>query len=160
MCTYETTQELPIRWQLQIACATATLLNNGSIFCNSCSITHVWRQPYKLRLYSEMRRLHDTFHISLLHRYTGDPRRAPKPGPLFIDEEEEYEVESIIADRRHKGELQFLVRLRGWDSDYDTWEPLNHVKDIIALDKYKEHQYPPRKRKRGRPRKSTSYAES
>lgn len=123
-------------------------------------VTHVWRQSYKLRLYPEMRRLHDTFHVSLLHKYTGNPRRAPKPGPLFIDEEEEYEVGSIIADRRYKGELQFLVRWRGWDSNYNTWEPLNHVRDTVALDAYEKQQHPLQKRKRGRPTASTNYTES
>lgn len=50
-------------------------------------------------------------------------------------EQEEYEVERIIAERRTKKGLEYLVRWEGYSPLYDTWEPkraLTNAPDIVA----------------------------
>jgi WD40 repeat protein len=37
--------------------------------------------------------------------------------------EEEYEVESIIAQRERRGQREYLVQWKGWSNDANTWEP-------------------------------------
>lgn len=58
-----------------------------------------------------------------------DHKRTPKT----IAEQEElaseefFEPELIEAERTSNGVLQFLVRWKGYDKKYDTWEPLVHL---------------------------------
>ena len=50
-------------------------------------------------------------------------------------EQEEYEVEKIIAERRTKKGLEYLVRWEGYSPLYDTWEPkraLTNAPEVIA----------------------------
>ena len=42
---------------------------------------------------------------------------------------EEYEVDRIMAERRTKRGLEYLVRWEGYSPLYDTWEPKNALKN-------------------------------
>ncbi|XP_071484813.1 chromodomain Y-like protein 2 [Diadema antillarum] len=45
-----------------------------------------------------------------------------------------YEVERILARRRtRKGKLEYMVRWKNFDSDEDTWEPLENLGDCMEL---------------------------
>ena len=47
---------------------------------------------------------------------------------------EEYEVEALLGKRRRKGEVQYLVKWKGWDRPEDnSWEPLINLdcKDLV-----------------------------
>ena len=47
---------------------------------------------------------------------------------------EEYEVEALLGKRRRKGEVQYLVKWKGWDRPQDnSWEPLINLdcKDLV-----------------------------
>jgi hypothetical protein len=77
------------------------------------------RDRYALRdLYG--RRYHNVFHVSKL-----------KLWPLDDDiEAEHWEVLKILDGRRGKdGELEGLVRWRGWSKKYDSWEPWEHLNE-------------------------------
>ena len=50
-------------------------------------------------------------------------------------EQEEYEVEKIIAERCTKKGLEYLVRREGYSPLYDTWEPkraLTNAPEVVA----------------------------
>lgn len=50
--------------------------------------------------------------------------------------EDEYEVEKIVAERRTKKGLEYLVRWEGYSPLYDTWEPkrsLRNVPEVVSL---------------------------
>ena len=41
---------------------------------------------------------------------------------------EDYEVEALLGKRRKKGEVQYLVKWKGWDRPQDnTWERLENL---------------------------------
>ena len=51
-----------------------------------------------------------------------------------MSDHEEYEVETIVGKRREKGEVQYLVKWKGWNRPQDnTWEPLRNLdcKDLV-----------------------------
>ena len=50
----------------------------------------------------------------------------------------EYKVEKVIDDRIRKGKQEFLVKWEGYDSDENTWEPYNNIKDNAQFKAYQE----------------------
>ncbi|CAI7900276.1 unnamed protein product [Closterium sp. NIES-54] len=70
--------------------------------------------------------IHNTFHVQLLNPYQ-DPnklytgRQPPPPPPVLVNDELEYEVESVLAHRRRRhGALEFLVCWKGYDPSEDS----------------------------------------
>lgn len=80
---------------------------------------------YKLKLPTSMK-IHPVFHISLLERA---PANAKEPNNIELDEttEEEYEVEKILARKKVKGQIYYLVKWKGYDTSENTWEPIKNL---------------------------------
>ncbi|CDR49787.1 RHTO0S33e00188g1_1 [Rhodotorula toruloides] len=87
---------------------------------------------------------HPVFHISKLKRYNLNnadnfpSREPPRPGPIDVDGEEEYEVEAIVDEKGKGRGLRYLVKWRGYPDTDNGWEPLENVKDTEALKRWKE----------------------
>ena len=52
---------------------------------------------------------------------------------MIVDGEEEYEVEAILDCRRRRGQLQFLIKWKGYGLEENSWEPERniHAKELI-----------------------------
>ncbi|CAI7913693.1 unnamed protein product [Closterium sp. NIES-54] len=68
-------------------------------------------------------KIHNAFHVQLLKPYK-DPnklytgRQPPPPPPVLVNDELEYEVESVLAHRRRRhGALEFLCNILEWKFD-------------------------------------------
>lgn len=88
---------------------------------------------YRLKLPQKYNRLHPVFHISLLQAYSQREGCEP-PEAIDIEGEEEWEVESILDAEGRGKKRTYLVKWKGWSSDYDSWEPVEHLdnaKEII-----------------------------
>ncbi|GJP30443.1 hypothetical protein CLOM_g1710 [Closterium sp. NIES-68] len=73
--------------------------------------------------------IHNAFHVQLLKPYR-DPntifvgRQPPPPPPVLVQNEPEYEVESVLAHRRRRnGTVKLLIRWKGYDPSEDSWVP-------------------------------------
>jgi len=90
----------------------------------------------KLKLPNHFR-IHPVFNVALIHPYRPpvEGQEMPKPEPVTFDDEEEYEVESILDSRLHRGELQYLVKWKNFTDDHNEWldkiSNTEHLKDLI-----------------------------
>ena len=91
---------------------------------------------YRLQLPRSWR-MHPVFHTSKLRPYISDSSiRSPQPSPplpVVMNEEVEYEVESILDSRFRRGLLQYLVHWKGYPREDDTWEPASHLTNSSQL---------------------------
>jgi hypothetical protein len=98
---------------------------------------------YRLKLPSQWK-IHPVFHATLLTPYRETDLHGPndtRPAPDLVEGEEEYEVEALLAHRRAGNRYQYLVKWKGYDTSYNTWEPernLTHMEEL--LDEYKNRR--------------------
>ena len=95
---------------------------------------------YELRLPPSWR-IHPVFHVSLIHPATIDKSLHPvivddtlRPPPDLIDDQEEYEVESILDHKHGKCRRQYLVKWKGYPLSEVSWQSksdLKHARDIL-----------------------------
>ena len=76
----------------------------------------------------------------MLKPYHGDAkteRTTLPPLPVVMrDGEEEFEVESVVSYRRHRGKPQYLIKWLGWPLSESTWE---NEKDLTHCDSTLKH---------------------
>lgn len=91
----------------------------------------------------KQRRIHPTFHVSLLRPYYASSdalfpnRMTPEPYDFGASAEQEWFVDDIIGHRRTgDGEsVEYEIR---WSLGDTTWEPHSECKKLEALDRYLE----------------------
>ncbi|CAI7903676.1 unnamed protein product [Closterium sp. NIES-54] len=90
---------------------------------------------FRLRLPASWK-IHNAFHEQLLKPYQ-DPnklytgRQPLPPPPVLVNDELEYEVESVLAHRhRRHGALEFLVSWKGYDPSEDSWVSQEQVTPV------------------------------
>jgi Chromo (CHRromatin Organisation MOdifier) domain len=92
---------------------------------------------YRLRLPPSWK-IHNVFHVSLLTPYKETEEHGlnfAKPPPELIDEQEEYEVEQVLASRLYGRwkKLQYLIRWKGYSHAHDSWASVDdvHAPDLV-----------------------------
>ena len=83
----------------------------------------IGKQAYRIALPEQYSRLHNVFHISLLEPWNQRARDEANTLPLpdLEEDNEEYEVEEV-KDRKDRREgAYYLVKWKGWPSEYNQW---------------------------------------
>ncbi|KAH0831827.1 hypothetical protein FOPE_02955 [Fonsecaea pedrosoi] len=103
-------------------------------------LERIGRNAYRLDLPKKYGQLHPTFYVSLLHTYRRRSGRET-PEPVNIDDEEEWEVEQILATRERQGRPEYYVRWKGFSEAHDSWEPEEHLRNARGkLDEFHREQ--------------------
>ncbi len=74
---------------------------------------------YKLDLPIGLK-IHPVFHVSLLKKYTGLNMEADA---VEVDEEQEFEIDSIVGHAAKRGRMHFLVKWVGYDHSHNQYLP-------------------------------------
>ena len=92
-------------------------------------VARIGEVAYRLELSSDLDRIHNVFHISMLRKYIPDPSHVLTEQPVKIQENLTYEEEPVqILDRREqvlRNKTIPLVKVlwRSHTVEEDTWEP-------------------------------------
>ncbi|KIV98558.1 uncharacterized protein PV09_09478 [Verruconis gallopava] len=90
----------------------------------------VGTQAYRLQLPASWK-VWNTFHVSLLEKYHqregGENTANQLPLPEIIDDEEEWEVEEILDKKKHKNGMWYLVKWKGYPTEYNQWLPRENL---------------------------------
>ena len=84
---------------------------------------------YKLKLPSELSRIHDTFHVSMLRKYISDPSHVLREQPVQLKENQTYEETpvQIVDHKEHvlRSKVIPLVNVlsKNHQREAATWEP-------------------------------------
>ena len=95
-------------------------------------LERIGNQAYRIALPNSYSRLHDVFPIQLLERYR---RRKDDDSLMTMPELEdpraldEWEVEEVLDKRKIKDTIHYLVKWTGWPSEYNSYEPANHLEN-------------------------------
>ena len=81
-------------------------------------------------------KIHDVFHVSRLKSATENEFKNRKAKPLPPIKDDEYEVESIEADRIRYGHKEYLVRWKGYGFQDCNWIRDKDLRCPIILKNY------------------------
>ena len=92
-------------------------------------------------------KIHNVFHTTLLRPYKENNiygQNFPEPPPEILNEEEVYNMETILKHRQQGNKYQFLIKWEGYPISEATWEPEDSFSDDgDILTQYKVcHQLP------------------
>ena len=105
-------------------------------------------------------RIHPVFHVSLLKPYHPPITSPSEPGvnetplPLLLEEGPVYAIREILASRRRRGRLEYLLDWDGYGPEERAWVLRDDILDPALLEAFhRDHPHLPAPRGRGRPRR-------
>src|SRR5260221_5570456 len=114
-------------------------------------LDHKWASPFtitkvispaaiKLCLYTQDKNIHPVISISSVCPYVPDDiaehPQPPQPGPIIVNDQEEYEVKEVLDSRFRWGKLWYLVKFIGWSHSDNMWLPHLEVHALAVVEEF------------------------
>src|SRR5258705_2078976 len=114
-------------------------------------LDHKWASPFtvmkvispaaiKLCLSAWEKNIHPVVSVSIVHPYIPDEivecLQPLQPGPIMVDNQEEYKVEEILDSRFRWGKLWYLVKFVRWSHSDNMWLPHVEVHAPAAVEEF------------------------
>jgi hypothetical protein len=103
----------------------------------------IGKQAYRLRLPTSYGSIHNVFHVSLLEPFKARSGEPPAPLPVLVEDEEHYEIESILDSRIWHKKLQYFVKWLGWPDAENQWISPQEIRADELIEEF--HRKYPRK---------------
>jgi hypothetical protein len=74
---------------------------------------------FRLKLPASMK-VHPVFHADKLRRAPENPlpgQQNPETPPVQVNDQEEFEVQQVLAVKLVRGKLRYKIKWKGWDDD-------------------------------------------
>src|SRR5258707_966809 len=119
--------------------------------CPMKKLDHKWAGPFtitkvispaaiKLHLSTQEKNIHPVISVSSVCPYIPDEivehLQPLQPGPIRVDDQEEYKVEEIIDSRFSWGKLLYLVKFIRWLHSDNMWLPHTVVQHPPAVEDF------------------------
>src|SRR5258707_13317352 len=126
-------------------------LQNSSSDHPMKKLDHKWASPFaitkvislaaiKLRLSAWEKNIHPIISVSIICPYIPDEivecLQPLQPGPVMVDNQEEYKVKEILDSRFRWGKLWYLVKFVGWSHSDNMWLPHMEVHAPAAVEDF------------------------
>src|SRR6266481_4211465 len=114
-------------------------------------LDHKWASPFtitkvispatiKLCLSTREKNIHPVISISSIRPYMLDDiakcLQPPQPGPVIVNDQEEYEVKEVLDSRSRWGKLWYLVKFIGWSHSDNMWLPHLEVHALAVVEEF------------------------
>src|SRR5258708_29204846 len=114
-------------------------------------LDHKWAGPFtitkvispatiKLCLSAQEKNIHPVVSVSSIRPYMPDDiaehPQPPQPGPIIINDQEEYEVKEVLDSRFRRGKLWYLVKFIGWSHSDNMWLPHSEVHALGVVEEF------------------------
>lgn len=104
-------------------------------------LDRVGQQAYRIGLPAKYSRIHNVFHVSLLESWQTRDRNGPNTVTMpELEDDDEWEVEEVKDEKEIEGELHFLLKWKGWPSEYNQWVPANNINAPTLIRKFKNNR--------------------
>ncbi len=100
------------------------------------------KQSYRLKLFANMRKIHNVFHVFLLESCK-DLAEKKQTSFIYVNDEKQWEIKQILNSRKYREKLQYYIKWLNWDDINNEWlnaNNMNRANDLIAEyhEKYSE----------------------
>jgi hypothetical protein len=100
------------------------------------------KQSYRLKLFANMRKIHNVFHVFLLESCK-DLAEKKQTSFIYVNDEKQWKIEQVLNSRKYREKLQYYIKWLNWDDIHNEWLNANnmrHASDLIVKyhEKYSE----------------------
>ncbi len=85
------------------------------------------KQTYRLRLSKCYQLIHNVFHVSLLESYRERIEADSSSSLTFLEDDEHFEIESILNNRIRYNKLEYLIKWQNWSDLKNQWLKFENI---------------------------------